>query len=68
MTTDDNDSLMKIADEFIALAVRAYDTVANELRWLVVPRVVQRRFQCRQRRTLGPIARALRDCRRSKPR
>jgi hypothetical protein len=38
MTTDDNESLMKIADEFIALAVRAYDTVANELRWLVVPR------------------------------
>jgi hypothetical protein len=48
MTTDDNDSLMKIADEFVALAVRAYDLVANELRWLVMPRVVQRRFQCRQ--------------------
>jgi hypothetical protein len=46
--TDDNGALMTIADEFIALAVRAYDTVANELRWLVVPRVVQRRFQCRQ--------------------
>jgi hypothetical protein len=43
MTTDDN-----VADEFIALAVRAYDAIANELRWLVVPRVVQRHFQCKQ--------------------
>jgi hypothetical protein len=48
MTTDDNGALMTVAEEFIALAVRAYDGIANELRWLVVPRVVQRRFQCKQ--------------------
>jgi hypothetical protein len=48
MTTDDNGALMTVAEEFIALAVRAYDAIANELRWLVVPRVVQRCFQCKQ--------------------
>jgi hypothetical protein len=48
MTTDGNGALMTVADEFIALAVRAYDAIANELRWLVVPRVVQRCFQCKQ--------------------
>lgn len=35
-----------MADECIALTVRAYDEVANELRWLVVPRVVRRQFGC----------------------
>lgn len=29
--------------------VREYDVVADELRWLVVPLAVQRRFQCQQR-------------------
>jgi len=48
MTTDDNGALMTVADEFIALDVRAYDAIANELRWLVVPRIVQRCFQCKQ--------------------
>jgi hypothetical protein len=40
MRTDDNGALMTVADEFIALVVRAYDAIANELRWLVVPLVV----------------------------
>jgi hypothetical protein len=40
MRTDDNGALMAVADEFIALAVRAYDGIANELRWLVVPRAL----------------------------
>jgi hypothetical protein len=49
----DTGALLTIADEFVALALREYDAIADELRWLVLPQVVRRRFQCRQGQTLA---------------